>query len=92
MSTPVSSVTQQAVVVAQLPYSPMTNYAVQPVPAYPFQPYQVPGGGMIFPGYYTSPGAAFFGPLVTTAVVTAVSGVIVVTMDDDDDDNRAASP
>ena len=90
--TPVSSVTQQAVVVAQLPYSPMTNYAVQPVPAYPFQPYQVPGGGMVFPGYYTSPGAAFFGPLVTTAVVTAVSGVIVVTMDDDDDDNRAASP
>ena len=90
--TPVSSVTQQAVVVAQLPYSPMTNYAVQPVPAYPFQPYQVPGGGMIFPGYYTSPGAAFFGPLVTTAVVTAVSGVIVVTMDDDDDDDRAASP
>ncbi|GIT28613.1 MAG: hypothetical protein Ct9H300mP1_06590 [Planctomycetaceae bacterium] len=58
--TPVSSVTQQAGVVAQLPYAPMPNYAVQPVPAYPFQPYQVPGGGMVFPGYYTSPGAAFF--------------------------------
>ena len=53
---------------------------------------QVPGGGMIFPGYYTSPGAAFFGPLVTTAVVTAVTGVIVVAVDDDDDENRAASP
>ena len=89
--TPVS-VTQQAVVVAQLPYGPMTNYVAQPMPAYPFQPYQVPGGGMIFPGYYTSPGAAFFGPLVTTAVVTAVTGVIVVAVDDDDDENRAASP
>lgn len=88
---PPGYVTRPTVVVGQLPYGPPTNFAVQQLPAYPFQPYQVPGGGMMFPGYYTSPGAIFFSPLVTTAVVTAVTGVIVVAVDDDDDD-RVASP
>jgi len=89
---PTGFVTRPAVVVDQLSYGPPTNFAFQQLPAYPFQPYQVPGGGMMFPGYYASPGAVFFSPLVTTAVVTAVAGVIVVAVDDDDDDDRVASP
>ena len=59
--------------------------SVQPMPAYPFQPYQVPGGGMMWPGTYTSPGAVFYNPLLTAAVITGVVGVIVVAVDDDDD-------
>ncbi len=64
--------------------------SVPPMPAYPFQPYQVPGGGMMWPGTYTSPGAVFYNPLLTAAVVTGVVGVIVVAVDDDDD--RPTSP
>ena len=66
--------------------------SVPPMPAYPFQPYQVPGGGMMWPGTYTSPGAVFYNPLLTAAVVTGVVGVIVVAVDDDDDDDRPTSP
>ncbi|MED5399256.1 MAG: hypothetical protein VX669_02650 [Planctomycetota bacterium] len=62
-------------------------YPVQPAPAYPFQPYQIPGGGMMFPGTYTSPGAVFANPLVTVAVLTGMSGVILVATDDDDDES-----
>lgn len=66
--------------------------SVPPMPAYPFQPYQVPGGGMMWPGTYTSPGAVFYNPLLTAAVVTGVVGVIVVAVDDDDDDDPPTSP
>jgi len=65
--------------------------AASATPAYPFQPYQVPGGGMMLPGTYTSPGSVFFNPLVTAAVVTGIVGVIVVATDDDDDSPAAAS-
>ncbi|MEC7557024.1 MAG: hypothetical protein VYA32_07595 [Planctomycetota bacterium] len=65
---------------------PATGWVPQQVPAYPFQPYQVPGGGVMFPGTYTSPGAVFANPLVTAAMVTGVAGIILVATDDDDDE------
>jgi len=77
----------RTVVRGQAPYAigPGSGYVVQAAPAYPFQPYQVPGAGIMYPGTYTSPGAAFFSPLVTAAVVTGIAGVIIVAADDDDD-------
>ena len=63
----------------------------QALPVSPFQPYQVPGGRMMMPGTYTSPGSVFFNPLLTAAVVTGIVGVIVVATDDDDDSPSAAS-
>lgn len=72
--------------------APSIGIAPQPLSAYPFQPYQVPGGGMMMPGTYTSPGAVFFNPLMTVAVVTGVAGVIVVAVDDDDDETSVALP
>jgi len=83
----------RTVVRGQAPYAigpgSGSGYVVQPAPAYPFQPYQVPGGRIMFPGTYTSPGSAFFSPLVTAAVVTGIAGVIIVAADDDDDDSTS---
>lgn len=70
--------------------SPTANVA-PPMPAYPFQPYQVPGGGVMWPGTYTSPGSVFLHPLVTAAVVTGVATVIVVVVDDDDESSTGDS-
>lgn len=79
------------IVRGQAPAPPLASVTPVPTPAYPFQPYQVPGGRMMMPGTYTSPGSVFFNPLLTAAVVTGIVGVIVVATDDDDDSPSAAS-
>lgn len=101
-----SPVAAHPVLVSQMPYGiqaqqPGFPIAAQPLgswslqvpgtPAYPFQPYGLPGGGMVLPGPYTSPGAVFISPLVTAAVVTGVAGVIFVALDDDDDNGITVS-
>ncbi|MDP7275805.1 MAG: hypothetical protein QF363_10025 [Planctomycetaceae bacterium] len=56
-----------------------------PAPSLPFQPYPVPGRGMIMPGPYLPPGALFLDPLVTTAAVTGIGSVVITTIGNDGD-------